>query len=259
MLTFTVLGSGSRGNAAVVSCGSTRVLLDCGFSAKETARRLAIVGVDAGEVAAVLVTHEHADHVGGVPVFARRHGVPVFASRGTAISAGLPQERGCDLHEVRSAETFSLGDLRVTPFRTSHDCAEPLGYTFEAPDGTRLGVATDTGIASAEVLEALAGCQVLGLEVNHDPGMLANGPYPAFLQRRIAGDRGHLSNDAAADALERLAHDGLRLLVGLHVSQQNNTPSLAARALRVRLTMIGLDVPVAVASQDTPLHGLSVA
>ncbi|HEY3317625.1 MAG TPA: MBL fold metallo-hydrolase [Coriobacteriia bacterium] len=256
MLTLSILGSGSRGNAAVVACGATRVLLDCGFSARETARRIAAAGFDADGIAAVLVTHEHADHVAGVPVFARRHRVPVFASAGTLGAAGLAREHGCECSAVRAGESVRIGDLAVTAFRTSHDCAEPLGYTFEAPDGTRLGIVTDTGFTSAEVLEALAGCHVLGLEVNHDLRMLETGPYPLFLRRRIAGDRGHLSNAAAADALESLAHDGLRAVFGMHVSQQNNLPSIAGRALRARLAAIGLpDVAVAVASQEGPATG----
>lgn len=253
MLNLTVLGSGSRGNASVVSCGATHVLLDCGFSAREVARRMAEAGLDAAAIAALLVTHEHSDHVSGVPVFARRHRVPVLASSGTLRAAGLALEPGCELSAVCPGEPFTLGGLRITAFRASHDAAEPLGYVFEAPDGTRLGIVTDTGVTSAELLEALAGCDVLGLEVNHDARMLQTGPYPLFLRRRIASDRGHLSNDAAADALERLAHDRLRQVVGLHISQQNNLPSLAERALRVRLAAIGLAADVAVAGQDTPL------
>lgn len=256
-LALTVLGSGSSGNAAVVSCGDTHLLLDAGFSARETARRLALAGFSAEAVTAVLVTHEHADHVSGVPVFARRHHVPVLASNGTARAAGLAHQRGCELSLARAGHEIALGNVRVRPFRTSHDCAEPLGFVFAAPDGTRLGVVTDTGILSAEALEALAGCAVLGLEVNHDELMLENGPYPLFLRRRIAGERGHLSNAAAADALERLAHDGLRTVVGMHVSRQNNTPELASRALRVRIAAIGLEgaVSVAVASQAEVLGG----
>lgn len=253
MLSLAILGSGSGGNAAVVSCGATRLLLDCGFSARETARRMALAGLDAADVSAVLVTHEHADHVSGVPVFARRHHVPVLASSGTLRASGLAGERGCECSPVRAGEPVRLGDIEVRPFRTSHDSAEPLGFVFQAPDGTRLGVVTDTGFASAEMLEALAGCNLLGLEVNHDLRMLETGPYPLFLRRRIAGERGHLSNDAAADALERLAHSGLRAVFGMHVSRQNNLPEIAGRALRVRLAAIGLaEVPVAVASQDGP-------
>lgn len=253
MIGIAFLGSGSGGNATVVSCGDSVVLLDCGFSARETARRMAVCGLDASAVTAILVTHEHSDHVSGVPVFARRHQVPIFLSEGTRRASRLPEEKGCDLHRVLPGETFPLGELRVTAFRTSHDAAEPLGYRFEAPDGSRLGIATDTGVATGELLETLAGCDVLGIESNHDLRMLETGPYPAFLRRRIASDRGHLSNDAAAALLERLAHDRLRLLVGMHVSRQNNTPELAARALRARATVIGLDVQVAIAVQDSPL------
>ncbi len=253
MIRVAFLGSGSGGNATALSFGRTLLLLDCGFSARETARRMAVCGLDASAVTAMLVTHEHADHLCGVPVFARRHDVPVFLSDGTRRASRLADERGCETHCVRAGETFSLGEVCVTPFRTSHDCAEPLGYRFDAPDGTSVGIATDTGVASDELAEALDGCRLLGIEANHDVDMLENGPYPLFLRRRIASDRGHLSNAAAAALLERLVHDGLRQLVGMHVSRQNNTAELAARTLRVRLAVLGLDVPVAVADQDVPL------
>lgn len=252
-MTVAFLGSGSGGNATVVRSGDTQLLLDCGFSARETARRMASLGIDADATDAVLVTHEHSDHVAGVPVFARRHHVPVFLSDGTARFAGLPGERGCDLHRVRSGETFAIGSLRVTAFCVSHDAAEPLGYLFEDEDGERLGIATDTGFPTGELLETLAGCHVLGIETNHDVEMLENGPYPYFLRKRIAGDKGHLSNRAASDALERLAHDGLRRVVGLHVSQHNNTRVLAAASLKACVERLGLDVPVDVASQSRPL------
>jgi phosphoribosyl 1,2-cyclic phosphodiesterase len=255
VVTLTVLGSGSSGNASVISDGETRILLDCGFSARETARRMALVGLDPSAVTAVLVTHEHGDHVSGVPVFARRFHVPIFLSEGTARASTLPAEKGCDLHRVHAGETIALGTLKVTAFKTSHDAAEPLGYVFEAADGARLGVATDTGVVTGELLEALAGCEVVGLETNHDPDMLENGPYPYFLRKRIAGSQGHLSNQAAAAALERLAHDGLRRVVGMHVSQQNNLPRLATAALSACIARIGLDVEVAVAKQHEPLGG----
>lgn len=258
MLTLRVLGSGSGGNAAVVSCGDTHILLDCGFSARETARRMTGAGLDADRVAAILVTHEHADHISGVPVFARRHRVPVFASAGTL--ACIRGERGCELELVAAGRPFAVGAVRVTAFATSHDCSQPLGYTFEAPDGTRVGIATDTGVVTGELLEALAGCRLIGLEVNHDVRMLETGPYPLFLRRRIASDRGHLSNAAAADALERLAHDGLHAVVGMHVSRQNNLPRLARAAIAGRLERLGLtDVGVEVAVQDEALPEVPAA
>jgi phosphoribosyl 1,2-cyclic phosphodiesterase len=254
MVTVAFLGSGSSGNATVVRSGDTQLLLDCGFSARETARRMTALGIDANATNEVLVTHEHSDHVSGVPVFARRHHVPVFLSDGTARASGLPGERGCELHRVRSGETFTVGSLRVTAFRVSHDAAEPLGYLFEDDEGERLGIATDTGVATGELLEALTGCHVLGIETNHDAEMLQNGPYPYFLRRRIAGERGHLDNRAAADIVERLAHDGLRRVVGLHVSQHNNTRVLAAASLKATLERLGLEVSVDVASQHAPLR-----
>lgn len=250
MLSVTFLGSGSRGNAAIIRCGETRVLLDCGFSARETARRIEAAGEVAGQVAALLVTHEHRDHVTGVPVFARRHRVPVFATPATASAAGLRTEPGVEVFDVRPAEEFSVGVLSVRAFCTSHDAAAPVGYVFSAPDGTRLGIATDLGAMTTEVAEAIADCELIGIECNHDEHLLASGPYPAFLKRRIASARGHLSNSAAARALEALAHDRLRAVVALHVSMQNNTPEFVTDTLCERATQLGLACEIAVASQD---------
>jgi phosphoribosyl 1,2-cyclic phosphodiesterase len=253
MLSVTFLGSGSRGNAAVVRCGETRVLLDCGFSARETARRMAAVGEDAERVTALLLTHEHTDHVAGVPVFARRHGVPVFATDATASSAGLRAERGVDVHTVHVGDGFAVGELRVRAFETSHDAARPVGYVFETADGTRLGIATDLGVITDGVADALTDCDLIGIEANHDEHMLATGPYPEFLKRRIASARGHLSNAAASFALAILAHDRLRAVIALHVSQQNNTPEFATDALRERAEQLGLFCRISAAAQDSPV------
>jgi phosphoribosyl 1,2-cyclic phosphodiesterase len=252
VLSVAFLGSGSSGNATIVTCGDTTLLVDCGFSARETARRMAAIGVSADAVNALLVTHEHSDHVSGVPVFARRHHVPVFATYRTARAADLAAEPGCDVHALRAGEECVIGEVRVRPFRTSHDAVEPVGYVFTSPGGIRLGIATDLGVLTAEVAEALAGCHIIGIEANHDDAMLANGPYPPFLKRRIASERGHLSNRDASHALELLAHDGLRQVIGLHVSRKNNTPGLARRALAARAAAIGLGCEVDVVAQDRP-------
>jgi phosphoribosyl 1,2-cyclic phosphodiesterase len=252
MLSVTFLGSGSRGNATLVCCGETTLLLDCGFSARETARRMAEIGADADEVTALLVTHEHSDHVSGVPVFARRHRVPVFATARTARAAGLHDERGCELHSLSIGDESLIGEVRVRAFRTSHDAADPVGFVFTAPDGTRIGIATDLGVFTAEVAEALSGCAVIGIETNHDHAMLESGPYPAFLKRRIASQLGHLSNHDACSALESLAHDGLTHVAGLHVSQENNTPGLAKRSLSARAASIGLTCEITVVAQNRP-------
>lgn len=250
-LRVVFLGSGSSGNAAAVTDGKTTVLVDCGFSAREVSRRLAAANLDASGVTAILVTHEHSDHVKGIDVFARRYAprCTVYASAGTRQRTGLAS--AVETHIVRCGEQLSIGTLTVTPFRTSHDAAEPVGYRFDA-SGESLGIVTDTGVLTPQALETLAGVKALGLESNHDTRMLQRGPYPAFLKRRILSSAGHLSNDDAAGALDALASDDLGLVFALHRSRTNNTAALASAALEQRLTQLGLDVPVTVVSQHEP-------
>jgi phosphoribosyl 1,2-cyclic phosphodiesterase len=251
-LRVVVLGSGSGGNAVAVTDGATTLLVDCGFSAKETARRMAIVGLDATHVSAVLVTHEHSDHIRGVDVFARRHGCSVFATLGTRRAAGL-DALAADVRGVAAGEPTRIGSFSVVPFRISHDAAEPVGFRFEADCGERFGIATDTGVLTPEALEALRDVDILGLESNHDLSMLANGPYPQFLKSRIRSDRGHLSNPDAAEALELLASSRLRRVVALHRSGTNNSATIVKRTLVARSEAIGLRVSIDVARQDLPL------
>ncbi len=251
-LRVVVLGSGSGGNSVAVTDGDTTLLIDCGFSAREVARRMALAGLDANSVRAVLLTHEHSDHLRGVEVFARRHGCAVHATRGTRMAAGLDC-LGSEVCTLRTGEELRIGSLTVLPFRTSHDAAEPVGYRVQNAAGERFGLATDTGVVTPEAAEALADVDLLGIESNHDLGMLDNGPYPSYLKRRIRSAQGHLSNPDAADAVESLASSRLRRIIALHRSDTNNTPSLAKRALVARLTAIGLSVPVHVAPQHEPL------
>lgn len=226
-----VLASGSSGNAALIESGGRAVLLDAGISARETMRRIALSGASDARIEGIVLTHEHSDHVRGVRVLARRLGVPVFGTGGTLGGAAACLADVADTVEIRRCERFSLAGMRITTFGTMHDACEPCGYTFSSRNGHRIGVATDTGTFTAELAEALGGCHVIGLEANHDPRMLADGPYPAFLKRRIAGDRGHLSNPAAAEALEKLQWTGLTHVFALHLSEQNNTPASALSAL----------------------------
>ena len=227
---FASLGSGSEGNGLVVESGGTRVLIDCGFGVRGTARRLARLGLEPSSLTAILVTHEHSDHVGGVPAFAGRHGIPVWATFGTlaAVSArfeGMTQVYGFDSHE-----RFAIGALEITPVPVPHDAREPVQYVLG--DGARrLGVLTDIGVSTAHVEASLSGCDALVLECNHDPGMLENGGYPYPLRQRIAGRLGHLHNDAAADILSRIDTSRLTHIIAAHLSKQNNLPELARAAL----------------------------
>lgn len=248
-LRIVFLASGSRGNAAAITDGETTLLLDCGISARECTRRLASAGLDAAHLSAVLVTHEHTDHTRGIEVLARQRGCRVLASAGTLRASGL--EQACaDTAPLAAGEETRVGTLRVLPFRTSHDAAQPLGYRIEDARGTRIGVVTDTGVLTPEAVEALGGVDLLGIESNHDLDMLERGPYPAFLKARIRSARGHLSNADAAEAIERLATDRLHAVFGLHRSETNNTAARAERALSGRLARLGLDIPVRVAAQS---------
>jgi phosphoribosyl 1,2-cyclic phosphodiesterase len=249
-LRVVFLGSGSAGNAVAVTDGVTTLLVDCGFSAREIARRLTLAGLEASSVSAILVTHEHSDHIRGVDVFSRRHSECVVATTiGTIRAAGFAG-LACEVVTLEPGQYARVGSLSVLPFRTSHDAAQPVGYRIEAQTGECVGLATDTGIMTEEAAEALTDVDLLGIESNHDLGMLDNGPYPSYLKRRIRSAQGHLSNPDAADALERLASDRLRRVFALHRSSTNNSATLAKRALVARATAIGLSVPVDVAPQD---------
>lgn len=233
-LRFALLGSGSRGNAAVVECGDTRILLDCGFSARETLVRLGRLGRDGAGFAAILITHEHSDHAAGAAVCARRLRAPVWMTPGTFRALGSEADGLADVRLFNPDEAFVIGDIEVRPFPVPHDAREPSQFVFS--DGqARLGFLTDIGEATAEVEAMLDGCDALVLECNHDPGLLRDGPYPYPLKQRIAGGQGHLANQAAAELLARLDTSRLRHLVAAHLSQTNNRPELVRAALSRRL------------------------
>lgn len=257
MLELHFLGSGSRGNAMVIGWGRTRILLDCGFSNRAMTHRLAQVGLRPASIRAVLITHEHTDHVKGLARFAGGNHLPVFLS-GRTLPGVVPDHAAeTDLHLVQPGRGFAIDGIEILPFATPHDARQPVGYVFRMPNGCRLGVATDLGHANPEVVEALAGCDYLGLETNHDPGLLRSGPYPAHLKRRIQSSRGHLSNRDAAALLERLATGRLKHLFALHLSETNNRPALARAALTESIRRLGLDVPVTVVEQHLPVSPLS--
>ncbi|HKY93247.1 MAG TPA: MBL fold metallo-hydrolase [Nevskiaceae bacterium] len=224
---FATLGSGSKGNATIVEAGGTRVLIDCGFSLKEAQARSERLAFDLESLDAVLVTHEHSDHVGGVARLAMASGIPVYATRGTAAAA--EDLKACEWREITPHGAFTIGSLEVQPFPVPHDAREPCQFVF-AHAGVRLGILSDVGRITNHVVQVLSGCDALLLEFNHDAVRLADGPYPPALKRRVGGDWGHLSNTQAAGLLRAMDRSRLRQLVLTHLSEKNNSPALARAA-----------------------------
>ena len=226
---FTSLGSGSSGNGLVVESGRTRVLMDCGFGLVETKERLERAGLKPSDITAIVVTHEHDDHMGGVARFALRHAIPVYLTRGTG--QWLPEDFPAVLVRFIDSHTpFAIDAISVDPIPVPHDAREPVQFVFS--DGAvRLGVVTDLGTITQHVVEKLSGCEALVIECNHDLDMLMTGSYPDSLKRRVAGRFGHLSNADAGRLVSLLDRSRMRHLIAAHLSQQNNTPALAVEAL----------------------------
>ncbi|MBL8520390.1 MAG: MBL fold metallo-hydrolase [Betaproteobacteria bacterium] len=227
---FCSLGSGSEGNALIVESGGCVAMLDCGFGIAETERRLARAGLQPGHLTALVVTHEHSDHLGGVARFARKHRLPVWLTQGTARFVDPQSIPAESLRIIDPAVPFAIGGIEVRPFKVPHDAAEPVQFVFSDGDA-RLGVMTDTGTLTAQIEEALTGCEALVLECNHDLDMLMAGPYPDRLKKRVAGKFGHLDNLTSASLLRNIDCTRLEHIVAAHLSKTNNRPMLAREAL----------------------------
>jgi phosphoribosyl 1,2-cyclic phosphodiesterase len=249
---FASLGSGSEGNGLVVEATragvTTRVLLDCGFAIKETERRLARLGLAGSDLSALVVTHEHSDHITGVFKLARRYQLPVYLTHGTA--RGVADAENVITRYCVPGVGFTLDSIEILPYAVPHDAREPVQYVFAAA-GKRLGVLTDVGRATAHIVSTLSGCDALVLECNHDAQMLAQSDYPSSLKWRIKGDYGHLENQAAAEILAALDRRRLGVVVAAHLSRQNNTADLARAALAAVLKDAA--ERIAIASQDDGL------
>ena len=234
---FASLGSGSEGNGLIIESGDARLLVDCGFSLKNCQRRLQRLGLEPKDLSAILVTHEHDDHVGGVFDLARAADIPVWLTHGTlngVIEGGRDAKRdvtrNVSVHKLHGELALQIAGIDVLPYTVPHDAREPVQYQF-GDGNVRLGVLTDIGHPTAHVAQVLSGCEALVLECNYDPQMLDDGPYPAWLKRRVGGKHGHLSNLQSAELLAVLDRSRLRHLVAAHLSRTNNTPGLARSAL----------------------------
>ena len=224
-----MLASGSSGNAVLVRSEGTSVLVDAGVSALQIRRRLDAFGIGVDEVSAVLLTHEHSDHVRGLDVLLKRQRTPVWATAGTW--SAIPVRSGGG-GELASGRTVALGPLRITPVATSHDAREPVALVVD--DGShRLALCTDTGTFTGLLEQRFAGCDLLLLEANHDVDLLRNGGYPWQLKQRILSRLGHLGNHQAAEAVDRLRSPRLQAVVGLHLSAENNQPEMVLEALHL--------------------------
>jgi phosphoribosyl 1,2-cyclic phosphodiesterase len=292
MMRMTVLASGSKGNSTLVSSSRTRILVDAGLSCRELLKRMQMANEDPAAIDALLITHEHQDHVQGVAVLARKLGVPVYFTQAThrawvrwmtpqkrltyaewlarrqqAVEVEvedpecLPAKEEADPCRLPGVEYFAagtgfcIGDIAVTPFTIPHDAADPVGFVFEA-DGVRMAIATDLGYMPPNVKMAIRNCDVLMLESNHDLEMLRDGPYPWSVKQRVMSRVGHLSNEAASDFLEKNYDGNASYVVLAHLSECNNLPELArvtaGRALRDRMSLLANKLVLA--QQNAPLE-----
>jgi len=227
---FASLGSGSQGNALIVDAGDTKLLVDCGFSTRATIERLARLSVRPEDISAVLVTHEHSDHVSGVPRFASRFKIPVYLTHGAFQVLYKDQGVFFECRLVDSHAAFAVKGVEVSPFPVPHDAREPVQYTFS--NGLHhLGLLTDSGSITPHIISVLKVCHALILECNYAPDLLETSSYPSVLKQRISGKLGHLANEQAGSLLRAIGATRLQHIIAAHLSQQNNLPERAVRAL----------------------------
>ena len=256
MTTVHTLASGSTGNALLLSCGESHILLDAGISCRRVTAALRELGLEPGSLSAILITHTHADHISGLQTLLKRCAAPVFATERAAreLSWRLPgaEER---LEALDFGISRSIGEFAVTAVPTSHDAPGSCGFRLDTEDGS-VGVLTDTGYVTDEAAEILEGVELAVLEANHDIETLRSGPYPYYLKQRILGPQGHLSNDDAARFAAALAESGASEIVLAHLSRENNTPAMAQTAVEQAFSAAGVSPLLSVAPRDClgPVH-----
>lgn len=259
LTTLCTLASGSSGNATLVSCGSTHILIDAGISVRRINSALKSFGLSISDLSALLITHSHSDHVSALTTYLKHYTVPIYASDGTAFDlrnrfAGI----GALLHPFAAGDGFSIGDFSIRSFATAHDAGDSVCYRLDSGDGAA-GILTDTGYVTDSAAEALRGVSLLVLESNHDVETLKSGPYPSYLKQRILGSAGHLSNDDAARFAVAAARWGAQDVLLAHLSHENNTPAMALHAVRRALDAEGyhsVALSVAPRSECSGVHTL---
>jgi len=246
---FASIGSGSRGNGTLIESDDTLVLLDCGFPTVQVEQRMARLGKTPADLSAIVVTHEHGDHIKGVGPLARRYNLPVWMTPGTARHQRIGKLP--ELCLFNSHAVFAIDALELIPYPVPHDASEPAQFVFS--NGVRrLGVLTDVGCWTPHIEQQLSGCDALLLECNHDVEMLRQGSYPSSLKHRVGGRQGHLSNVQSAELLGRLDNSKLQHLVAAHLSEENNQPGLARQALA---EVLNCDMSwIGIAEQDAGLE-----
>lgn len=256
MYKFCTLFSGSSGNSTYIGTDEHGILIDAGKNAKQVTLSLLEEGLSPDCVEALFITHEHSDHIGALRVFCKKHGIPVYASRGTLEALDKGGHLNGDFPVYEMIEFADVGEFHIECFHTMHDAAESMGYTVELENGFKAAVATDLGVITNEVRAGIIGCNAVLLESNHDIGMLSNGPYPYPLKRRILSDSGHLCNAAAAEMAVELIENGTEHILLGHLSHENNLPELAFEttfsALCGEGARIDLDYTLSVAGRHRP-------
>ncbi|HSP35229.1 MAG TPA: MBL fold metallo-hydrolase [Thermoanaerobaculia bacterium] len=245
------LGSGSAGNAYYFESDGTSILVDAGFGPRETRKRLELVGRNIEQLRAIVLTHEHYDHIRGAERIARKYGIPIYLTRGTLDNSTI--DRGeTPLFVFENNTTFSIGDLNIHARRTLHDAADPACFVIEARDGTRIGLASDLGQADETVVQHLRECDGLFFEANHDVDMLRMGTYPWSLKRRIMSRFGHLSNEDSMFAVQRMMGADLKTLCLIHLSEKNNHESIVRDLATKLLARNGVQLELGIAKQVQP-------
>lgn len=248
-LRFASLGSGSRGNALLIESKDTLLMIDCGLPRRTLEERLLALGRHARQVTAVLITHEHGDHVDGIGPFQRKYATPVWSTPGTAGACrGLIAHRGLSSHR-----SLTIGAVEVQPFPVPHDAREPCQFVFKA-GRRKLGLMTDTGHVTAHIREQLSACDALAVEANHDVAKLSASDYPAAVKARVGSRYGHLNNGQTAALLGEVRHDELQWVTALHLSERCNSPELVRASLEPVLDATALHL----ATQDAPTRWLEI-